>query len=184
MVTREEAARRAGRRVLKVTHDVSVRADGCVGCRRRWRSPQVGSLARLYAFALRPGSATPSAAGSWALTMWVKPECAFSDAGLLMERSPGPGRVRAGPAPRARSGRRGRRVVLARRLRACELGRGDAGAGAQEGSAGACWSVGGGRVGGRRGGPRWAGVNLPLARRCWGAQHPGSSWGLVPLDSP
>lgn len=38
------------------------------GCRRRWRSPQVGSRAGMPAFPLRPGFAPPPAAGSRVLT--------------------------------------------------------------------------------------------------------------------
>lgn len=95
------------------------------GCRRRWRCPQVGSRAGLPALPLQPGSALPPAASGRALTVREKPECAFSDSGLLVQRAREP-ELRSGPgtAPRARLGRRGWRLVLARWLRARGLGTG------------------------------------------------------------
>lgn len=137
------------------------------GCRRRWRSPQVGSRGGLPAFPLQPRFAPPPAAGGRALTVWENPECAFSDTGLPVERSPGAGRVQAGraPAPRARGGRRGLRVVLARRPRALGLGAGWLRRGRTRG----VWRLRVRLLSGRLGGreerrPKVGGVNLRLRR--------------------
>lgn len=87
---------------------------------------------------------------------------------------PAPGEVRVGPAPRARGGRRGRRVVLARRPHACGLGRGDAGAGALFGVRGRLSGCGA-RAGWARGRRLWvAGSRPPPASPGLGQRRRGS----------
>lgn len=100
------------------------------GCRRRWRSPQVGSWAGLCAFPLGPGSDPSPAAGSRALTVWVKRS--------MPSRTPGSWRSevrdRGGSGVAVGGGGSCSRVGRA----PAGWGRGDAGAIAHVGSGGAC----------------------------------------------
>lgn len=137
------------------------------GCRRRWRSPQVGFWDGFPAFPLGSCTAPPPVPAGRGLIVWEKPKCALLSSALPVEQSLGLGRGRVGPArmPRAWGGSRGRPVVLARRPRARGWWLGGTGAGALVGPdwfASKLWVEG--AVGGRRGGPTWAGVSLGYQR--------------------